>query len=83
MSIKRTRKGGLHISKGKKISWRSPSYRIGDKNSGLNISKSGFPFSQKTPLETFNSKKGCATTGVGDIVPILFSLIIITIFVIH
>jgi len=73
MSIKRTRKGDLHISKGGKISWRSPSYRIGDKNSGLNISK----------LETFNSKKGCATTGIGDIVPILFSLLIITIFVIH
>lgn len=83
MSVKRTRKGGLHISKRGKVSWGSPSYRIGSKNSGINISKSGFSYSQKTPFGTFNSKRGCATRGIGCIVPILFSIIIITIFIIR
>jgi len=42
------------------IKMTKPSYRIGGRSGGVNISSRGVSYSTRTPLGTYNSRRGCS-----------------------
>lgn len=72
------RRGGLRITK-KGLRYRAPSFRIGNRKSGVNVSKSGLSYSGKVGPVNVNSKRGCSMTGcILPVLAVLLGFFIIT-----
>ncbi len=70
------RKPKLRVtSKGIKVT--KPSYRIGGRKSGINISSKGVSYSTRTPFGTYNSRRGWS---LGCALPILLFLMLFATF---